>query len=78
MGFATKVLEEKTEEANQSAMQSIKEKMLIAPAQSGVKEVAVPTVQEIAQAIVKELEKTKQESNEESAWSAFFGRKKED
>lgn len=78
MGFATKVLEEKTEEANQSAMQSIKEKMMIAPAQPGVKEVAVPTAQEIARAIVEELKKTKQESHEESAWSAFFCRKKED
>lgn len=77
MGFATKVLEEKVEEANQSAMQSIKEKLLVAPAQQKTKEAIVPTAQEIAQAIVKEFE-TKQQPKENSAWSAFFYAKKED
>ena len=76
MGFATKVLEEKVEEAKQSAMQSIKEKLLVAPAQPKTKEVIVPTAQEIAQAIVKEFE-TKQQPKENSAWSAFFNAKKE-
>lgn len=77
MGFATKVLEEKIEEANQSAMQSIKAKLLVAPAQQKTKEAIVPTAQEIAQAIVKEFE-TKQQPKENSAWSAFFNAKKED
>ena len=77
MGFATKVLEEKTDEANQSAMQSIKEKLLVAPAQLKTRETVVPTAQEIAQAVVQQLEK-KEQPKEESAWGAFFSAKKED
>lgn len=77
MGFATKVLEEKTEEANQSAMQSIKDKLLVAPVQPVSMEIKIPTAQEIAAAVVQELEQ-KNKPKEESAWSAFFSAKKED
>lgn len=76
MGFATKVLEEKTEEASQSAMQQIKEKIL-APAQLEAVAVEVPTAKEIAQAVLIELE-AKKEVKPRSAWSTFFDAKKED
>lgn len=76
MGFATKVLEEKTEEASQSAMQQIKEKIL-APAQLETVAVEVPTAKEIAQAVLIELE-AKKEVKPRSAWSTFFDAKKED
>lgn len=68
-GFATKIYEEKTEEANQSVMSAITQKLLTAP---GILEAATPTAKEIAQEIMKELKQEKPVS----AWSAFFGEKK--
>lgn len=71
-GFATKIYEEKTEEANLSAMQTINQKLLSVPKTQ--EEIKVPTAKEIAQEIVKEM-KLEQEKPV-SAWSAFFGEKK--
>lgn len=78
MGFATKVLEEKTDEASQSAMQSIREKLLFAPAQLEAIDMKIPTAKEIAQEIAKEMKLKKEEPKPKSAWSAFFNTKKED
>ena len=78
MGFATKVLEEKVEEANQSAMQNIKERLLSPQTVLEAKEIEIPTVKEIAKAIMKEMEMRKEEPEQKSAWSAFFNTKKED
>ncbi len=78
MGFATKVLEEKVEEANQSAMQLIKQKLLNAPAQMEAVKIEVPTAKEIAQEVVQQLKETEQQPQEKSAWSTFFNSKKED
>lgn len=80
MGFATKVLEEKAEEANQSAMENIRKKLLmtVAPAQLEVIKVEIPTAKEIAQAVVEEMKTKKEEPEKKSAWSAFFNTKKEE
>lgn len=78
MGFATKVLEEKVEEANQSAMQNIREKLLSPQAVLEVKEIEMPTAKEIAQAVLEEMKNQKEQSKQNGAWSAFFGTKKED
>lgn len=73
-GFATKVLEEKADEAKQSAMQSICKKLLhktqIAPVQMINQE--YPTVEEIAQAVVKELNNVKKPERPTNSWDAFF------
>ena len=78
MGFATKVLEEKVEEANQSAMQNIREKLLSPYAVLGAKEIEIPTAKEIAQAVLEEMKIQKEQSKQNGAWSAFFSTKKED
>lgn len=70
MGFATKVLEEKVDEANQSAMQNIRERLLVAPAQK--QEIKVPTAKEIAQAVMQEMQLNKDEQKPKSTWSSFF------
>lgn len=74
MGFATKVLEEKVDEANQSAMQNIRERLLVAPAQK--KEIKVPTAKEIAQAVIQEMQLKKDEQKPKSTWGSFFSAKK--
>ena len=76
MGFATKVLEEKVDEANQSAMQNIRERLLVAPAQK--QEIKVSTAKEIAQAVMQEMQLKKDEQKPKSTWSSFFNTKKED
>lgn len=78
MGFATKVLEEKVEEANQSAMQNIKERLLSPQAVLEAKEIKIITAKEIAQAVIQEMEMRREEPGQKSAWSAFFNTKKED
>lgn len=77
MGFATKVLEEKVDEANQSAMQSIREKLLSPMATLEEKEIKIPTAKEIAQEILQEMKKD-EEVKTKSPWSSFFNSKKED
>lgn len=76
-GFATKILEEKTEDVSQSAMQSIRDKLLskeIAPAQlEAVQEIQIPTAKEIAKEILNELNS---EQKTKSAWGTFFSGKK--
>ena len=74
MGFATKVLEEKVDEANQSAMQNIRERLLVAPAQK--QEIKVSTAKEIAQAVMQEMQLKKDEQKPKSTWSSFFSAKK--
>lgn len=74
MGFATKVLEEKVDEANQSAMQNIRERLLVAPAQK--QEIKVPAAKEIAQAVMQEMQLKKDEQKPKSTWSSFFSAKK--
>lgn len=71
-GFATKIYEEKTEEVNLSAMQSINDKMLSTSAQLEI--MAYPTAKEIAVEIVKEM---KSEEEPRNAWDTFFGGKGE-
>lgn len=73
-GFATKILEEKTEDISQSAMQSIRDKLLYkAMAPAKLEEKKIPTAKEIAKEILNELNK---EPEVKSAWSAFFSEKK--
>lgn len=74
MGFATKVLEEKVDEVNQSAMQNIRERLLVAPAQK--QEIKVPAAKEIAQAVMQEMQLKKDEQKPKSTWSSFFSAKK--
>lgn len=73
-GFATKVLEENTEEANQSAMKSIREKLLvqkpIAPVQSP--EQVYPSAEEIAQAVVEKMNITQKPECPKNSWDTFF------
>ena len=78
MGFATKVLEEKVDEANQSAMQSIRERLLSPMATLEVQEFKIPTAKEIAQAVMQEMQQKKEEPKPKSQWSSFFNSKKED
>ena len=78
MGFATKILEEKVEEANQSAMQLIQTKLLSPQASLQALAVEYPTAKEIAQAVAEEMKPKKEEPEKISAWSAFFNTKKED
>ena len=61
MGFATKVLEEKIDEANQSAMQNIKEKLLSVPSQIQEFDFKVPSAEEIAQEVLKLMNEEKKE-----------------
>lgn len=72
-GFATKVLEENTEEANQSAMQSIRDRLLndtIAPVQESAQE--YPTAEEIAQAVVEKMNITQKPECPKNSWDTFF------
>lgn len=76
MGFATKVLEEKVDEANQSAMENIRERLLSPMATLEEKEIKVPTAKEIAQAVMQEIQ-LKEEQKPKSTWSSFFNSEKE-
>lgn len=78
MGFATKILEEKVDEANQSAMQSIRERLLSPMATLEVQEFKIPNAKEIAQAVMQEMQQKKEEPKPKSQWSSFFNSKKED
>lgn len=80
MGFATKVLEEKVEEANQSAMQNIREKLLSVPAQTEAFDLKIPNAEEIAQAVLNAMKNDKKgkEKEEKNPWGSFFNTKKED
>ena len=72
-GFATKVLEENTEEANQSAMKSIRDKLLngaIAPVQLYTQK--YPTSEEIAQAVVEKMNITQKPECPKNSWDTFF------
>ena len=72
-GFATKVLEENTEEANQSAMQSIRDRLLngtIAPVQLCAQD--YPTAEEIAQAVVEKMNITQKPECPKNSWDTFF------
>lgn len=81
MGFATKVLEEKVDEANQSAMQNIREKLLSVPVQMEGLEIKIPSAEEIAQAVLNVIKNDKKEEKKEEKkdpWGSFFNTKKED
>lgn len=74
-GFATKVLEENEDDVSQSAMASIKEKLLSNSVMT-VKEAVVFDAKAVAKEILAELKEANKPKVEESAWSAFFNAKK--
>lgn len=71
MGFATKVLEEKVDEANQSAMQNICEKLLSVPSQIKEFNFEIPSAEKIAQEVLNAIKK-EEKKEEKNPWDSFF------